>query len=468
MSRKALFADCVLLLSTTTCLALYVGESCFSESREGSCQLLSRCAPLMDEIRLAGSPIPRALSRRLNALNCGFDDNQPKVCCAAPLTNANNPSSNFDKEHMGDDPFTFNKEPTTGHHGHRPVWGNPTYEDGNAWNNDNNRKPSWESGGDSINKHGSSSHNSGNHNNDDDDEGSSSGAPKDDPSGPPDVSGHRNLKLLPEHCGEIDEDRIIGGNRTHLFEMPWMVLLSYDSPRGRKLSCGGTLISKWYVLTAAHCVTSLGSKLTLSGVVLGEYDIRTDPDCEREQGDLICAPNAKNVTIETVIAHTGYSPSTLVDDIALLRLSEPADFSQLNMMPICLPVTPELQAQNLVGSRTVVAGWGSTEDGLLQSPVLLKVKVPVISNEDCRAYFKKHPKIYDRQICAGGLDNKDSCGGDSGGPLLYPGVLGTNGVKHIQRGIVSFGSKKCGVAGYPAIYTRVAYYMDWILDNITD
>lgn len=48
-------------------------------------------------------------------------------------------------------------------------------------------------------------------------------------SGYPDVSGHRNLGLLPRDvCGQdIDEDKIIGGNKTGVFEFPWMALISY-------------------------------------------------------------------------------------------------------------------------------------------------------------------------------------------------------------------------------------------------
>lgn len=70
--------------------------------------------------------------------------------------------------------------------------------------------------------------------------------------------------------------------------------------------------------------------------------------------------------------------------------------------------------------------------------------------------------IRDTQLCAGGERDKDSCNGDSGGPLLHNKG---NDRQHYIEGIVSFGAK-CGTAGWPGIYTRVTAYKDWILTNI--
>lgn len=81
-------------------------------------------------------------------------------------------------------------------------------------------------------------------------------------------------------------------------------------------------------------------------------------------------------------------------------------------------------------------------------------------------FIYRTPNIKATQLCAGGVKGQDSCGGDSGGPLMYPGSYGKLGVRYVQRGIVSFGSKRCGIGGFPGVYTNVAYYMNWILDNM--
>lgn len=53
--------------------------------------------------------------------------------------------------------------------------------------------------------------------------------------------------------------------------------------------------------------------------------------------------------------------------------------------------------------------------------------------------------------------------GDSGGPLMHD-FKGTG--RYTLVGLVSFGPKMCGVSSFPGVYTRVARYIDWILNNM--
>ena len=65
------------------------------------------------------------------------------------------------------------------------------------------------------------------------------------------------------------------------------------------------------------------------------------------------------------------------------------------------------------------------------------------------------------------VSGKDSCGGDSGSPLVLKKKKGI--VRYsVQIGLVSWGLPQCGTSGVPGVYTNVGYFMKWILDNIRE
>ncbi|CAH1976814.1 unnamed protein product [Acanthoscelides obtectus] len=133
-------------------------------------------------------------------------------------------------------------------------------------------------------------------------------------------------------------------------------------------------------------------------------------------------------------------------------------------MPVCLPTGPTVTAKF---NHVDVTGWGFTETGR-KSQILQKVSLPVVSLEECKRVYnslQQNLKITYKQLCAGGRNDKDSCSGDSGGPLQVSTFLNDD-TRYIQQGIVSFGHRFCGEEGFPGVYTKVAYYMDWVLDTI--
>lgn len=281
----------------------------------------------------------------------------------------------------------------------------------------------------------------------------------------PDVTNHPNLGLL-EHdlCGPISEAKIIGGTKTAVFEFPWMALIAYDTGSGfPEFRCGGSLITKKHVLTAAHCVTMLPPDLRLVGVRLGEHDLSKERDCDDDEDglEMNCAAGYQDFSIIGVAVHPGYPKDKLQDDIGLVMLDGEADFRAVNVRPICLPVA----RTSVLNSKMIVTGWGATESGP-RSQTLRKVTLPIIPQEECaRLYEIRNIKIWHKQICAGGLNRADSCSGDSGGPLQTLGIYHRQ-PRNILYGVVSFGPRDCGVEGIPGVYTRVEYYMDWILDTI--
>ncbi|KAL6256344.1 hypothetical protein P5V15_012461 [Pogonomyrmex californicus] len=284
---------------------------------------------------------------------------------------------------------------------------------------------------------------------------------------PPDVTDHPNMRLLDHQiCGTANQRRVINGNKTAVFQYPWMALIAYDTGKPNpEFRCGGTIITKRYILTAAHCVTFLPSGLRLIGARVGDHDISKERDCDtNDEGlELDCAERYQDFALESFHVHPDYSRSKLQNDIALIRLNGSIDFRPRNVRPICLPFGT---GATLVHRKAVVTGWGATELGT-RSFDLLQAKLPVVTNEQCKEVYKRTTEIWYKQICAGGRDNVDSCLGDSGGPLQAPGLY--RGVtRTIQYGVVSYGLKHCGTEGYPGVYTRVSYYVDWILDTLRD
>lgn len=282
----------------------------------------------------------------------------------------------------------------------------------------------------------------------------------------PDVIPVSNLLPSSDICGKDPSKRIFGGELTELRQFPWLVLLEYDKPDGRGFHCGGSLINRNYVITAAHCVSNIRRSWKLVSVRLGEHELDKDPDCEDEDrpGFEDCADSPIDIPISETIVHQQYGPRELAkpNDIALLRLRYPVTYSR-SISPICLPTKQEFLNNRFTGVSMTVAGWGRTENST-QSKIKLKLDVPISADAECSATYKRNgATLTDRQICAGGEKGKDSCSGDSGGPLMYQQ---TSDYTWYLFGIVSFGPLNCGTRDFPGIYTLVPKYLTWIVENI--
>ncbi|KAL0270397.1 UNVERIFIED_CONTAM: hypothetical protein PYX00_007822 [Menopon gallinae] len=240
-----------------------------------------------------------------------------------------------------------------------------------------------------------------------------------------------------------------------------MALLAYSSNSETipddtiSYRCGGTVINHRYILTAAHCLVNTDYRLL--GVRLGEHDLRTERDCQE-----VCAPPVQDIIAEEVIPHPQYRRPDK-NDIGLIRLQRDIIFNQA-VRPICLPIGRTQQLKSLDGQKVTVTGWGTTEFGT-NSPILKKVDLPIVPISRCARIYNTSVQITAQHICAGGSQGKDSCAGDSGGPLQNLAQKAGELV-YIQYGVVAFGPRHCGSWGMPGVYTRVGYYMEWILNNM--
>ncbi|XP_031617543.1 serine protease easter-like [Contarinia nasturtii] len=264
-----------------------------------------------------------------------------------------------------------------------------------------------------------------------------------------------NLLPQPPYCGISDTvplgSRIIGGKATQIYEFPWMVLIEYTFPdSGQKyLDCGGVLINHHYVLTAAHCAND-----KTSGVRLGEWNQTTNPD---NQGAFRADPFL-DVRVVDVIPHEFYDSHSLANDIALLRLEKPVNYTK-SIKPICLPSAVGMVNKIFDNIGLTVAGFGQTESDIVSS-IKLMVNIEGFPQDKCQRLYRS---LTLNQLCAGGKADQDSCNGDSGGPLMWT----PNNSNHTYLvGLVSYGPTPCGQVDLPGVYTRVSKYLSWIYTNV--
>ncbi|XP_044740915.1 proclotting enzyme-like [Chrysoperla carnea] len=241
--------------------------------------------------------------------------------------------------------------------------------------------------------------------------------------------------------GYQDQERIVGGHNADIGEWPWIAALF----NGGRQFCGGSLIDNMHILSAAHCVAHMSSwdvaRLT---VRLGDHNIKTNSEV-----------NHIEKRVKRVVRHRGFDSRTLYNDVAILTLDSPVQFSR-QVRPICLPSS----GGTFAGKTATVIGWGSLRESGPQPAILQEVNIPIWSNGECRAkYGPAAPGgIVEHMLCAGQA-SRDSCSGDSGGPLMV------NEGRWTQVGIVSWGIG-CGKGQYPGVYTRVTHFLPWINKNL--
>lgn len=229
------------------------------------------------------------------------------------------------------------------------------------------------------------------------------------------------------------EQKIVGGTEAEPGSYPYQVALLL----GGSLMCGGSLVDKDWVLSAARCCGA-------QQVLIGAHDL-SDSSETRELID-----------IEWQTPHPKYDCMTFDNDYMMIKLKKSSIYT---------PVALDDGSSNLAaGDDLVIMGWGTTSSGGVLSDELLEATTDYMTNAECSTAYSNTEygelSITDNMMCAA-RTNIDACQGDSGGPI----VVKSNGTDDLQVGVVSWGIG-CADPDFPGVYARVSEKIKWINNEI--
>ncbi|XP_017004359.2 serine protease SP24D [Drosophila takahashii] len=223
--------------------------------------------------------------------------------------------------------------------------------------------------------------------------------------------------------------RVVGGEDAAKAQFPHQVSLRNAGSH----SCGGSIISRNYILTAAHCVTNEDENGNHLAIEAARFTIRAGSN-DRFSGGVLHQ-------VAEVIVHEAYGD--FMNDVALLRLETPLILSS-SIQIIQLP-----SVDTPADVDVIISGWGRIKHQGDLPRYLQYNTLKSISTEQCEELIEFG---FEGELCLLHVVDNGACNGDSGGPAIYNNQL---------VGVAGFVVGGCG-STYPDGYARVFYFKDWI------
>ncbi|NQZ11801.1 MAG: trypsin-like serine protease [Algicola sp.] len=247
-----------------------------------------------------------------------------------------------------------------------------------------------------------------------------------------------SLSLFAANAAVDDSQGVVGGDPINISQAPYQVALINNS--GQQF-CGGTIIAKNWVVTAAHC---------LWGISPGRITVVAGKTHRSEFSN--------GLDVIEVHKYPGFYDTKNGKDIGLLKLGRDLDLSNPGIKAIGYATSNDAGAGlTEPGRLATLTGWGRLNYPGNYAEQLQSVNMHLASLEDALAIFKSHYGIHTLtpdQLPAW-ENGKSACHGDSGGPLVVP-----KGDSVILAGVVSWGKDCADIA--PSMFARVSSFSSWI------
>lgn len=226
---------------------------------------------------------------------------------------------------------------------------------------------------------------------------------------------------------------MIGGRNSTIEEFPYAVLfeLSGGPEKGPFYICTGSILSPYFVITAAHCVEDKNlSKMQIRAGT--SYRFGKDGVVHKVRNFTIC-PERLKIKLNLF-------------DVAILQLVEPIVLDNITRKSIQM-FGPGEEIKG--GTTATVMGWGCFDVNENHDiDQLQSINIAILANEKC-------PYTGYKQICSSGVNTEKNvpgiCSGDSGGPLVIRGKL---------AGVVKSTAKDSVYS--PNIFSEVSKHRYWI------